>query len=73
MPATGKFDIIVHMDKKPMICLRKLQCFFKLNYILSPRLPVAWVSVKIFLIQTESVAAGSVSSPVATCFVHQCH
>lgn len=74
MPATGKFDIIVSMDKKPTIYLRKLQCFFKLNSILSPRLPIAWESVKIlFLTQTESLAAVSISYSVPNCFVHQWH
>lgn len=74
MPATGKFDIIVSMEKKPTIYLRKLQCFFKLNYILSPRLPIVWVSVKTLLLtQTASLAAGSLSYPVPNCFVHQWH
>lgn len=74
MPVTGKFDILVCMEEQPMIYFRKQQRFFKLNSITSLRLPVAWVSVNIlFLMQTVSVAAGSISSLVPTCFVHQWH
>lgn len=74
MPATGKFGILVYMDEKPMIYFRKGQHFFKINSIISPRLSVALVSVKIlFLMQKENLAAGSISSLVPTCFVNQWH